>query len=96
MSDTEKRDAMNRNVETLATILHGMWPETPLREPPTSSRPDCYRVAQQLAARGVLAVTSLTDEQAFHILDQGPAPQVHAGEDLRAALRRCATGEPSE
>jgi hypothetical protein len=58
-------------------------------------------LAEHLAARGVLAVDSLTDDDASDLLVinsryrwESAAENDLAAQRLRAALRRCATGEP--
>ena len=81
---TGRRDAMGRNVETLEAIL-----------PPTlvgnrELRPkDARFLAEWLAAHGVLAVDSLTDEDWYRIVP----PDEHNSDEGIAALRRCATGQ---
>jgi hypothetical protein len=55
--------------------------------------------AQALAAQGVLAVDSLTDEQCDQIEDDLGSSDWNGHYNkaaVRAALRRCATGEPHE
>lgn len=67
---------------------------------PRDVRRDFHRIlAESLARSGVLAVDSLTDEQAapfggYNALAAG-YPELRAGlaNEARAALRRCATGE---
>jgi hypothetical protein len=51
-------------------------------------------MAEWLASRGVLAVDALTDEQAEMFDLQDRVGGQYSPELVRAALRRCATGEP--
>jgi hypothetical protein len=86
------------NVEALAEILKAML------EGDSGNEVYLY-LAQYLAGRGVLAVDSLTDEQAGELIEdvdwdsfytgdgEAMIPAPGAAEAVRAALRRCATGE---
>ena len=74
---------MSRNVEKLAEILA------------SGDHREDLELAAYLAARGVLAVDSLTDEQACEIGDGYYLnnEMAETAKDVRAALRRCATGD---
>lgn len=83
---------MNRNVEALAAILRE-WKMTP-EQAAVGHLVDIPRsMAEYAAARGVLAVDSLTDEQAERAIYCDLDDAYATPDQLRAALRRCATGE---
>lgn len=54
---------------------------------------DYKRLARAIAAENTLAVDSLTDEQCEDVTDV-MVETAYGSVELRAALRRCATGEP--
>ena len=83
---------MSRNVEAMAALLvqHFGFDADEF-----SRRNRAYALADWLASQGILAVDSLTDEQAALLADPyGHDPAGPIAEDFRAALRRCAPGEP--
>jgi hypothetical protein len=78
---------MNQNTEALADLVNQWIDEVGVHDV-TGVEGRISNFSEWLAARGVLAVDALTDEQALNVW------AVTAYQDLRAALRRCATGEP--
>lgn len=87
------RERRTPNVEALAAILVAYFKHTGLWD--LYECPEELEVAQWLAARGVLAVDALTDEQATAFPFDGEflSGDPKAANDRRAALRRLATGE---
>ena len=74
---------MSRNADALESLYED-WLQSPEQH-----------FGSFAAARGVLAVDSLTDEQAEDAwLAGGHFDTFRHPDRLRAALRRCATGEP--
>jgi hypothetical protein len=82
----------NPNVEALALLIDQLYGATYGDNPTIGGIPSPASVkhATWLAARGVLAVDSLTDEQCAEIHGES---YVDSDDKWRAALRRCASGE---
>lgn len=79
---------MSRNVEALYELLQ----LASVRSKEPGEQMVNREMARFLTSRGVLAVDSLTDEQCENEIAQTAVD----AEEVRAALRRCATGKETE